>query len=54
MAVVDDDYCFMYTNIGANGRCSDGGVFQNCSIFRDLETICCQTMDFLLEMTHFP
>lgn len=37
MAVVDDDYCFQYINIGTNGRCSDGGVFQNCSIFRDLE-----------------
>lgn len=33
MAVVDDDYCFIYANIGANGRCSDGGVFQKQWIF---------------------
>lgn len=37
MAIVDHDYCFRYVDIGANGRVSDGGVFQDCSIFTPLE-----------------
>jgi len=37
LAVVDHDYCFSYINVGANGKCSDGGVFQNSSILKDLE-----------------
>ncbi|KAH9629103.1 hypothetical protein HF086_008552 [Spodoptera exigua] len=52
MAVVDDDYCFIYANIGANGRCSDGGVFQNCSIFRDLENNMLPNNGFFVG--HFP
>nr|CAI5825561.1 unnamed protein product [Callosobruchus analis] len=54
MAVVDDDYCFMYTNIGANGRCSDGGVFQNCSIFRDLENNMLPNNGFFVGDDAFP
>ncbi|CAI6358479.1 unnamed protein product [Macrosiphum euphorbiae] len=37
MAIVDDNYCFRYIDIGCNGRVSDGGVFQNCAIFTALE-----------------
>lgn len=37
LAVVDDNYCFTYINIGASGKCSDGGVFQNSYIFREIE-----------------
>lgn len=37
MAVVDHDYCFRYINVGANGRSSDGAIFQTCSLFRRLD-----------------
>lgn len=37
MAVVDDNYCFSYIDIGCNGRVSDGGVFRNCSLSAALE-----------------
>lgn len=54
LAVVDDDYCFTYINIGANGRCSDGGVLQKTVLFHmNLKMICYQPVDFLLEMQHF-
>lgn len=39
MAVVDDDYKFSYIDVGCNGRVSDGGVFQRCSLSNQLETI---------------
>ena len=32
MALVDADYKFIYADIGANGRVSDGGVFGSCSL----------------------
>lgn len=32
LAVVDHDYCFRYLDVGANGRCSDGGIFRNSSL----------------------
>ena len=28
MALVDADYKFRYTNVGCNGRVSDGGIFE--------------------------
>lgn len=37
MALVDADYKFLYIDIGANGRCSDGGVFEDCTLRTALE-----------------
>lgn len=38
MAVVDSNYNFIYADIGAPGRISDGGVFQNSSFWEKLTT----------------
>lgn len=37
LALVDDDYCFSYVDIGTNGRASDGGVFERSGLGRALE-----------------
>ncbi|CAK1587377.1 unnamed protein product [Parnassius mnemosyne] len=37
LALVDADYNFMYVNVGCQGRISDGGVFKNTSLYRNLE-----------------
>lgn len=37
LALVDDDYCFSYIDVGCNGRASDGSVFANCSLFNILK-----------------
>lgn len=37
LALVDDDYCFSYVDIGTNGRSSDGGVFERSGLGRALE-----------------
>lgn len=37
MAMADADYKFTYINIGFNGRISDGGVFNRCSLSKQLE-----------------
>ncbi|XP_066258019.1 uncharacterized protein [Euwallacea similis] len=37
MALVDADYNFLYVNIGCQGGVSDGGVFKNCQLYKDLE-----------------
>ena len=37
LAIVDADYKFIYTDVGCNGRVSDGGVFKNCNLYRALE-----------------
>ncbi|XP_060874330.1 uncharacterized protein LOC132948063 [Metopolophium dirhodum] len=37
LAIVDDDYCFRYIDVGACGMASDGSVFRNCSIYNKLE-----------------
>lgn len=36
MGMCDSEYCFTYANIGAQGRISDGGVFNNCPLLRKL------------------
>lgn len=37
LALVDANYNFMYVNVGCQGRISDGGVFKNTSLYRNLE-----------------
>lgn len=37
LALVDDDYCFSYVDIGTNGRASDGGVFERSGLGQALE-----------------
>lgn len=37
MAVVDSNYKFMYVNVGAQGRMSDAGIFNNCRFFRAIQ-----------------
>lgn len=31
MALVDHDYNFLYVDVGAHGRCSDAGVWRDCT-----------------------
>ena len=40
LAIVDADYKFIYTDVGCNGRISNGGVFKNCSVYCALEEKC--------------
>jgi hypothetical protein len=40
MALVDANYNFLYVDVGANGRQSDGAVFANCSLSTALENNC--------------
>ena len=37
MAIVDANYCFIFVNVGCQGRISDGGVFRNTEFYRKLE-----------------
>ena len=37
MAVANANYEFIYGDVGANGRVSDGGVWGNCSLSKSLE-----------------
>lgn len=37
MALCDADYSVTYSNVGSQGRISDGGVFNNCSLYATLE-----------------
>jgi hypothetical protein len=37
MAIVDAYYCFIYVNVGCQGRISVGGVFRNTEFYRQLE-----------------
>lgn len=37
LALVDDQYCFEYIDIGANGRASGGGVFSKSKLKSALE-----------------
>lgn len=38
MAVADADYCFLYADVGCQGRISDGGVFRNTSFYQKLSS----------------
>ena len=38
MALVDSNYCFLYANVGTNGRVSDGGVFRQTDLADNFET----------------
>lgn len=37
LACVDHDYCFTYIDVGAKGRNSDGGIFNNCTLKKAIE-----------------
>ena len=37
LAVVDYDYRFIFTDVGCQGRISDGGVYKNCHFYKALE-----------------
>lgn len=37
MALADGEYKFTFVDVGASGRCSDGGVYNNCKLARALE-----------------
>jgi len=36
-ALVDADYNFIYANVGCQGRISDGGVYNNCELYKQIE-----------------
>lgn len=38
MALVDANYNFIFVDIGAQGGISDGGVFRNCQLHKDLKS----------------
>jgi hypothetical protein len=38
LAMVDDKYCFRYVDIGAPGRHSDGGILNQCSLKKKIES----------------
>ena len=38
MAAVNANYEFIYVDVGANGRISDGGIWGNCSLSKLLES----------------
>lgn len=37
MAVVDSEYRYVFIDVGAEGRQSDGGVFKNCKLGKALQ-----------------
>ncbi|CAH2088338.1 unnamed protein product [Euphydryas editha] len=36
-ALVDENYKFLYVNVGSKGRISDGGLFKNTKLYENLE-----------------
>lgn len=36
MALVDAHYCFLYADVGCQGRISDGGVYKNTSLYQKI------------------
>lgn len=37
LALVDDNYCFSYIDVGCNGRSSDGSIFASSSLIKMFE-----------------
>ena len=37
LALVDSNYEFLYIDVGANGLCSDGGIFKDYNLYKALE-----------------
>ena len=37
LALVDAKYKFLYVDVGANGSCSDGGVFKDTDLYKKLD-----------------
>lgn len=54
MAVVDHNYLFSYVNIGSNGRNSDGGIFRNTNLYRQLENGLLPPGNYLVGDAAFP
>ena len=38
LALVDAEYKFLFTDVGANGNCSDSTIFKECDLFDALQT----------------
>lgn len=45
LALIDHKYCFTYIDVGANGKASDSGVFQESCFFEALENNTLNTPD---------
>lgn len=37
LALVDANYNFLFVDVGCQGRISDGGVFKNCNLYKQIE-----------------
>lgn len=54
LAVVDDNYCFRFIDVGSNGRISDGGVLRNSVLLNELENGILPPGTFLVGDDAFP
>ena len=37
LALLDADYKFLFIDLGASGRCSDGDIFSECNLWQAIE-----------------